>query len=136
MSPPPCTGCHAHARTLLRSPSGGSVPFDTGYARTGKGQFHEVLAPDDLPLEHGLDLVHDLLANARLVDLREQVREDERLHTRALRDERVVLVVPARRSIGRRWCGTAEVVVHVDQHIAPSREFHNVVRGTAVAGVA
>ena len=45
---------------------------------------HQILAPNHFAVEHLLNLVHDLLANAGQIDLRGQVREDERLDAGAL----------------------------------------------------
>ena len=52
-----------------------SVALDVRDNRTGKRQLHLVLPPHNLPVEHLLNLVNNLLTNARLVDLPEQVRE-------------------------------------------------------------
>ena len=97
---------------------------------------HQVLAPDHLAFEHLLDLVDDLLADAGLIDLREQVRQHQRLHAGAFGDDRVVAVVAARGAIGRRRLGAAEVVVHVDQQVAALGQLDDRVAGAAVAGVA
>src|SRR4026209_2594072 len=76
------------------------IPLDVPDRRASERQLHQVLPPHDLPAEHGLNLVHDLLADPRMVDLRQEVRQHQRLYPGPLRDERVVLVVAARGAIG------------------------------------
>src|SRR5262245_35654734 len=57
-----------------------SLPrLDRRYARTAHAEPHQVFTPDHAALEHLLDLVDDLFADRGLVDLREQVRQHERL---------------------------------------------------------
>ena len=66
--------------------------------------------------------MNDLLADPRLIDLREDVRQHERLDARPLGDDRVVAVVAAGRPIARCRLGSRKVVVHVNQHVAAERE--------------
>src|SRR5687767_3696112 len=87
-----------------------SVPFDICDHRPGEGELHQILAPDDFAGEHLLNLVNDLLAYARLIDLPEQVSEHQRLYAGTLRGECVVLVVAARRAVRRARRSAAEVV--------------------------
>lgn len=97
---------------------------------------HQILAPNHGAVELLPDLVDDLLADARLIDLGEDVGEHQGLHACALRDHSVVPVVPAGLAIARRRFGPAEVTVHMDEHVAAPCEFDQLLANSAaVAGV-
>ena len=108
--------------------------------RVGDGErqaeLHQVLSPDDRARELRLNLVHDPLTHAGLVDGRQQVSQDQHLHARPLGQRRVVPVVAAGGTILRRRLRAAEVVVHVDEHVAAAGQRHQFLARPAVAGVA
>ena len=57
---------------------------------------HQVLAPDHRAVEYPLNLVDDLLADAGLIDLRDQVHQHQRLDAGAFGDLGVVAMVAGR----------------------------------------
>jgi hypothetical protein len=65
-----------------------------------------------------LNLVDDLFAHTGPVDWRQQMGQEQRLHPGAARNPGVVAVIAARGAILRRRFGAAEVVIHVNQHVA------------------
>src|SRR4029450_958464 len=82
------------------TPGRTSDELDRRDLRVVNGQTHQIFAPDDRAVEHLTDLVDDLFAQAGAIDLCEQMRQDERLDARALRDQGVVAVIAARRAVG------------------------------------
>src|SRR5688572_21224741 len=103
--------------------------------RTHNLNRHEIFAPDDLSIERLAHLRLGARAHVGIIKLRNQMREHQGLHARALRDQRIVAMIAASRAISSARFMAADVVVHVNQHIASARQLHELVAHAAVTGV-
>lgn len=108
---------------------------DVREAGSRERELHEILAPDNPAVEVLPDLLDDLFADAGLIDLGKEMGQHQGFHSGAFRHHRVVPMVADRCAVaGSRFC-PAEMMAHLDEHVATPCELDELFGHPAVAGV-